>query len=1284
MVTASPDFEDYCRQVVNLIVTQSVNHGPEDVQLLHDSLSLLRNMCRLYVRPHVRIPVSLAIQIIDMISQLYTQLETALLSFKCVKEMLRVTGVREGEEVLLLSHTCTAVASLVDKNEGPLSPGLEAIRNQLILSKCLRSALSVIRILLIPAVKAKQGEEGTGSETITGVLLSTLKSLCFYGLPNYQLKKDSFKPLYPSLLSLIPLQTNTKTSNPASKKKATKNQRSKRARSKNKGSDHDDEDDMVHNIVSLTLGSETSDSEAEDVHRRVSDSDIEGLTRRINVKIRLLSFQLLENIFLHSSDKRSLFAYWTSFIPEKDSLSTPFTTAWSGVKDPSSKVRSASLSFLNELILSGKAFVPSLVSTGGQGSTSFTPLSVTVGSMVSELHSLLFGQLFLESESELLIMGLKCLETLVIITPYNKLPSSLIVQVVKKVNLLRNGCPRDNIQLERSCLSTLTAVFSIRPLPVGLADWIKGEDGTSLLFKLADYCFSTIDNHLKRSQVPAPATPSSLLATDCLKLLSSLLVSSCMDATSHQQLVSKSQKLAVFLTAQATVLQGRDESHSCSIPVIHICRFIQSLTTSLSWQLSVGNRRSREDDNDRGDNYDDDNEEKEGRNLITPSLTLTTEQLEFHVKWWEDMVTSRLFQAALSSSSIGHQEMNIVERKKMQPLPLEDQEDDKHHERKIMAEKSSTTNRTTKGIPSSSSTTTIAGERMTSSQPFLCVSLLIDSLSRIPSFVLSSFPPRLRYQMILSLLSLLEEEEEDGLKESVTIIIDETSSSSSSCPKKSSTTIAVTSAAVHCLGCFSNLPAFEGEDGFLQDVVNSVESVIRRRVVEPPQTAERTGGDFASLQNLLYQSSWTIACVLTVFLQKERRRNARRGLSMENEDMKQKTDISTDDDEEAIDPSIFSSLFTAVILPSFDVPYVIPTGTGPVGSLADKIKTNLIRALCTLVILKLEHSETSPEIHKKSDGQERIDTNISHLLEATFAKASYCLTRCRSPKLHWNVCFSLSSLFVALERQVFYCNSEGGNNCDHHATKSFEDWKKMLDSTLPHILSCLLHLLSRTRNFKVMSACVETLTVCPPLITLVDDRDVCSTSSGNNNNCSTKNDPAPDEEIEGRSHSILIRIFRDVIDIFVANYYSVSRSHSSAFQNRWTRRILSGLLKLTSLYIRNLVLEERTEGMSSPSHPFPSSSLSSSSRVGQEEKATLITLPYSSLGEGVIKLNNFLSQHLLPQEEENPAEKVAPELQQQGGISTMDDDFSSTTIISLLDDVTVKTRRVIQQLEETG
>lgn len=120
----------------------------------------------------------------------------------------------------------------------------------------------VIRIPLIPAVKgaSKQGQEGIGSETITGVLLSTLKSLCFYGLPNYQLKKDSFKPLYPSLLSLIPLQTNTKTSNPASKKKATKNQRSKRARSKNKGSDHDDEDDLVHNIISLTLGSETSDS----------------------------------------------------------------------------------------------------------------------------------------------------------------------------------------------------------------------------------------------------------------------------------------------------------------------------------------------------------------------------------------------------------------------------------------------------------------------------------------------------------------------------------------------------------------------------------------------------------------------------------------------------------------------------------------------------------------------------------------------------------------------------------------------------------------------------------------------------------------------------------------------------------------------------------------------------------------------------------------------------------------------------------------------------------------
>ena len=418
------------------------------------------------------------------------------------------------------------------------------------------------------------------SDQVLGQFLSTLRLLLFIGLPGYKLNKQSSSPLYASPINLQSVDLRS-LEQPAANYGRTKNKR--RSKSKNRASNLMD-DDVVEDKKSEPSDSEMSSSEISSF----SGIDMKAAISEIKSKIRCNAYELLE-ITIKQTDKRIIFGYWSSFLPDTPAQSHQYSVLTSILKDPSFRARCTALTFLKELLSGGRQFVLTLADASKPTkSHSFTPMSVTLAAMIAEVHRSFVGFLFIESASDVLVQGLKCLSVLVQSSPYTKLEPGLAIQMLQKTFLLYNST-KDVVVLT-AVMTVFTDILAAAASTAEMKKFAQDDTGINIMTKLEQFSIKQIED-LRNIQ----------LCGECLKFLTALLK---VDFSGRNGLLQCSLSISN---------QIANASLTISNPVLqsHVCKYVHEIASVLK-----------------------------ADNLVEGDQT----------KWWLNICQTELFKAALGQS----------------------------------------------------------------------------------------------------------------------------------------------------------------------------------------------------------------------------------------------------------------------------------------------------------------------------------------------------------------------------------------------------------------------------------------------------------------------------------------------------------------------------------------------------------------------------------------------------------------------------------------------------------
>ncbi|XP_070572306.1 HEAT repeat-containing protein 6-like isoform X2 [Ptychodera flava] len=179
-------------------------------------------------------------------------------------------------------------------------------------------------------------------------------------------------------------------------------------------------------------------------------------------KIRQTALGCLHTI-IRCTDKRIMFGYWSSFLPDSPSTSsvmpqtqTLFTTI---LKDPAPKARAGALTVLSSLLDGSKQYLAA-ADDRDYHRTAFTPFSVTLGSTIKEIHRCLLLALVAETSSITLTQVVKCLAILVLNTPYHKLRGGLLTKMTRHIKTFLSHKDH-NVRV--ACLTFLGSIVCIQP-----------------------------------------------------------------------------------------------------------------------------------------------------------------------------------------------------------------------------------------------------------------------------------------------------------------------------------------------------------------------------------------------------------------------------------------------------------------------------------------------------------------------------------------------------------------------------------------------------------------------------------------------------------------------------------------------------------------------------------------------------------------------------------------------------------------------------------------------------
>ncbi|XP_060941928.1 HEAT repeat-containing protein 6 [Limanda limanda] len=134
-----------------------------------------------------------------------------------------------------------------------------------------------------------------------------------------------------------------------------------------------------------------------------------------------------------SVEKRMLYGYWFSFIPESPiGGPPPLTLVTIILKDPSPKVRACALQVLSAMLDGSRQFLAVAEDTASPR-TSYTPFSLSLATTIRELHRALSLALVAETATQTIIQVFKCLACLVFNAPYHRLRPGLLSPLWKQM-----------------------------------------------------------------------------------------------------------------------------------------------------------------------------------------------------------------------------------------------------------------------------------------------------------------------------------------------------------------------------------------------------------------------------------------------------------------------------------------------------------------------------------------------------------------------------------------------------------------------------------------------------------------------------------------------------------------------------------------------------------------------------------------------------------------------------------------------------------------------------------
>ncbi|XP_019941793.2 HEAT repeat-containing protein 6 [Paralichthys olivaceus] len=323
---------------------------------------------------------------------------------------------------------------------------------------------------------------GDGEEL--GSVLATIKRLMFQAVPGVNVEWPAVLypaplPQYEGLSAPKPAEppkppekkkdaaTPGKTS--GNKKKKSKGKGKKTSTEQSRGDNGEDvfafKKEGGEELLSTSSGpsfypswkQKSSDSEFSD-----SEGNAQSKLRCHHGRVRQGALHCLLAL-VKSVDKRILYGYWFSFIPESPIGGPPPLTLLTIIlKDPSPKVRASALQVLSAMLNGSRQFLAVAEDTASPP-TSYTPFSFSLATTIREMHRALSLALVAETTSQTLTQVFKCLACLVFNAPYHRLRPGLLSPLWKQ---MRPYLGHRDVNVRVSVLTLYGAlVLTHAPLP---------------------------------------------------------------------------------------------------------------------------------------------------------------------------------------------------------------------------------------------------------------------------------------------------------------------------------------------------------------------------------------------------------------------------------------------------------------------------------------------------------------------------------------------------------------------------------------------------------------------------------------------------------------------------------------------------------------------------------------------------------------------------------------------------------------------------------------------------
>ncbi|XP_035482561.2 HEAT repeat-containing protein 6 [Scophthalmus maximus] len=298
---------------------------------------------------------------------------------------------------------------------------------------------------------------GGGEEL--GSVLATLKRLMFQAVPGVNVEWPSVlypaplpqyeghsapKPAEPQKPSGPPKDVAVPGKTSGNKKKKSRGKGKKTGTEQSRGDDGEEDDRVAVSASQKGGGGEfmsktaapslypswkvnSSDSEFSD-----AEGNAQSKLRIYHGRVRQGALHCLQAV-VKGVEKRTLYGYWSSFIPEAPIGGRPSLTLLTIIcKDPSPKVRECALQVLSAMLDGSRQFLAVAEDTASPR-TSYTPLSFSLATAVRELHRALSLALLAETAPQTLTQIIKCLAFLVANAPYHRLRPGLLSPLWKQI-----------------------------------------------------------------------------------------------------------------------------------------------------------------------------------------------------------------------------------------------------------------------------------------------------------------------------------------------------------------------------------------------------------------------------------------------------------------------------------------------------------------------------------------------------------------------------------------------------------------------------------------------------------------------------------------------------------------------------------------------------------------------------------------------------------------------------------------------------------------------------------